>query len=47
MATTPEQIPTTCAFRRQATAKRSNMFVQHGFGRQPRPQGAFPCALPI
>ena len=33
VATTPEQIPATRAFRRQAKAKRSNMFVHHRFGR--------------
>ena len=33
VATTPEQVPATRAFRRQAKAKRSNMFVHHRFGR--------------
>ena len=33
VATTPEKILTTCAFRRQAKAKRSNTFVHHRFGR--------------
>ena len=31
VATTPEQIPATRTFRRPA--KRSNMFVEHRFGR--------------